>query len=129
MTAVNFKLYRYDSDEVGTFGILHVNGKYVCDTLELPWKNNQKGISCIPEGTYKLSPFHSITNGECVYVEDVPDRAGIEMHAANFARQLKGCIAVGIKYGNSLQMSKVSLAKVLAEIKVNETTLEVTTLK
>ena len=28
--------------------------KHLCDALEPPWKNNERNVSCIPVGTYKL---------------------------------------------------------------------------
>lgn len=38
----------------GTNGILSFNGKEICKTIELPWKENQRRISCVPEGTYRI---------------------------------------------------------------------------
>ena len=37
-----------------TLGNLYYNDELICYTIELPWKNNQKSISCIPPGLYKL---------------------------------------------------------------------------
>ena len=36
----------------GTNGKLECEGKLICNTIELPWKNNEKRVSCIPEGKY-----------------------------------------------------------------------------
>jgi Family of unknown function (DUF5675) len=36
----------------GTNGKIEYNGKLICLTIELPWKENQKKVSCIPEGKY-----------------------------------------------------------------------------
>jgi len=38
----------------GTNGELFFNGKKVCDTIELPWKENHRKISCVPEGVYRV---------------------------------------------------------------------------
>jgi hypothetical protein len=35
-----------------TIGELFLNGEKMCDTLELPYKDNQRSISCIPAGEY-----------------------------------------------------------------------------
>ncbi len=70
-------------------------------TLECPWENNKQGVSCIPLGTYRVARD---TTGKYQYyaVQDVPGRASIEIHAANWVidprnnkRLLEGCIALG----------------------------------
>ena len=38
----------------GTNGVLSLNGKEICKTIELPWRNNKARVSCIPEGIYKI---------------------------------------------------------------------------
>src|SRR5690349_18869896 len=64
-------------------------------TIELPWRNNQQGISCIPKGIYTVKKFMSLKHGLCFLIMDVPGRSMCEIHAANFSRQLLGCIAPG----------------------------------
>lgn len=77
-----------------------VNGKLfwdeilLCYSIELPWKNNEKGISCIPEGEYELRKRYSEKFGWHVEIFNVPQRSFILFHAANDAKkELKGCIA------------------------------------
>ena len=53
---------------------------YSCDTLELPWLDNQKRISCIPEGEYDVIKHVSPKFGECFWVLNVPDRSEILLH-------------------------------------------------
>lgn len=72
-------------------------------SLELPWLNNQKQISCIPEGKYKTSIINTnpkITGGlgRALYLHDVPERSEILCHIANTAGDLRGCIGIGSKY-------------------------------
>ncbi len=43
----------------GTNGILFYNGDEICKTIELPWLENQRRISCIPEGTYVIKKRYS----------------------------------------------------------------------
>ena len=105
-----FDLYRYNQDTEKTQGILQVEGIYACDTLELPWKDNEEDISCIPEGEYYIRNIHSSHNGNCIEILEVPNRTGIQIHSANWISQLRGCIAVGVKSENSVLHSKDKLA-------------------
>jgi hypothetical protein len=59
-------------------------------TLELPWLDNQRNISCIPAGQYPIR-----VEGKRIRVLDVPGRDGILIHVANKPSELRGCIAVG----------------------------------
>jgi len=78
----------------GTNGTLTFNGRFVCFTLELPWKENQKKISCIPEGKYELRPRYSKKFNSHLKVMDVYGRSLILIHPANNAIvELEGCIA------------------------------------
>ena len=78
----------------GTNGDLHVNGSLRCHSIELPWHNNAHGVSCIPEGRYKLKKHISEHLGDVLEVMNVPERDSILIHAANNAlKELKGCIA------------------------------------
>ena len=82
----------YYSD--GTNGILSVDGKQRCYSIELPWKDNQHGISCIPEGRYKLVKHFSDHLGRVLLISNVPNRDLCYIHGANNAMlELKGCIA------------------------------------
>lgn len=70
--------------------------RFLCYTLELPWLLNAVGKSCIPAGTYPLRRRYSNKHGcEVFEIANVPDRTDIELHAANFATQLLGCVALG----------------------------------
>jgi hypothetical protein len=66
-------------------------------TLERPWEDNQEDISCVPAGIYfcvrRLSPHFGY---EVFELQNVPDRTNIEIHRANWVRQLLGCIALGM---------------------------------
>jgi hypothetical protein len=78
----------------GTNGELLLNGERVCYTIELPWKNNQRQVSCIPEGKYELKKRWTRRFGHHFILLNVPDRSYILVHAANDAlKEIKGCIA------------------------------------
>ena len=78
----------------GVNGVLWWNGTELCKTIELPWQNNARRISCIPKGTYVLRKRYSPRFHWHFELVSVPSRSAILMHPANdAARELKGCIA------------------------------------
>lgn len=78
----------------GTNGRLECEGKLIAYTIELPWKHNEKRVSCIPEGKYFISKRYSTQFKWHLEVMDVPNRSYILFHPANTAlKELKGCIA------------------------------------
>lgn len=96
-----------------TYGNLYFNSKKIGVTVEQPWNNNSKGSSCIPKGKYQLQPWNSNKYGNVVVFvnpllnvyreeKDIPNgsvgRAYCLIHSANYAHELKGCVAVGKKF-------------------------------
>ena len=78
----------------GSNGKLECEGKFICNTIELPWKNNETKVSCIPEGKYFIKKRYSNKYKWHLEVVDVKSRSFILFHPANNALQeLKGCIA------------------------------------
>ena len=103
-----------------------------CFTLELPWRDNLSGISCVPDGTYKAKFYLSPSKGPTLLLENVPGRTYIEIHAGNFTYQIKGCILVGdgIKYIDrdtipDVSNSKTTLGKLLALVGEDELTVTI----
>lgn len=83
----------------GTNGILTCEGKTICLTIELPWKNNEKRVSCIPEGKYILRKRYSTKFKWHIEVIGVKNRSLILFHPANNAlKELNGCIAPVTKF-------------------------------
>ena len=68
---------------------------HACNVLELPWLDNRRQRSCIPEGTYTVSPHLSEKFGDCFKVANVPDRSGILFHVGNSTADTKGCLLPG----------------------------------
>ena len=106
------QLIRIQHSEVQTLGLLTIYkvdpqyedmplGSFM--TLELAWRNNQRRISCIPEGTYSLHPHYSAKFGKCLHVR-MPEgnstitggRTGILIHKGNRYDQILGCILPGL---------------------------------
>lgn len=92
-------LKRNSDDGTQTLGtLIYVNGKnlFECKTLELPWKDNQSNISCIPMGEYLCELRYSPSFKKMLYeIKDVPQRTEILLHGASFYTDLKGCVSVG----------------------------------
>ncbi len=85
----------------GTYGVLIRDGHPLCVTLELPWKNNEKDVSCIPEGEYEFNRYSSTKYKNIWRLEGVPDRTDILIHAGNTIADFKGCIGAGKTYYNN----------------------------
>lgn len=78
----------------GTNGNLECEGKLICKTIELPWMENQKKVSCIPEGKYLLQKRYSNKFKWHIEIMNVSNRGSILFHPANNAiKELNGCIA------------------------------------
>jgi hypothetical protein len=78
----------------GTNGTILYEGRPIVRSIELPWKDNKTGISCIPEGRYPLRKRYSIKFGWHLQVLKTPSRELILVHPANDALlELRGCIA------------------------------------
>lgn len=91
---------RYSQEEKQTIGKLYLleNNSSIIhewDSLELPWKNNQKYISCIPKGYYKAKKHVSPRFGNCLWIQNVPNRSEILIHKGNFYTDILGCILIG----------------------------------
>lgn len=107
------RTYRKD----GTNGELTINGKRVCFTIELPWKQNRSRISCIPEGRYELRKRYTTRFGWHLLVVNVPGRDWILIHAANDAlKEIKGCIAPVSQLTGSGKgiLSRIALQKLMS---------------
>ena len=84
-----------------TPGILYLDSIPFCFSLELPWKDNQHNISCIPIGHYVCKRRKGVTLEhvkepfETFEVKEVFGRSGILFHMGNSAGASEGCILLG----------------------------------
>ena len=93
---MNAKLIRlFASDNSGIFGELYFEDKRFCFTKERLWLNNQRHISCIPDGEYICTKIVSTEFGKTFMVMDVPDRSEILFHWGSYVDNSKGCILIG----------------------------------
>jgi hypothetical protein len=99
-----------------TLGLLFV-GELSLVTIERPWipspdsKGGTKGVSCVPTGTYRLvkhnTEAHPMTwalVNEDLDVVHLPGDGGTDrartavlIHSANWAHELRGCVAPGTR--------------------------------
>jgi len=106
-------LNRVQGDEHQTLGYFSlyegVNLIFDCVTLELAWKDNETNVSCIPKGTYKVTPRYSDKYTQHFILEDVPNRKFILIHAGNFNSDTEGCILLGTSFGKINQDSLLDI--------------------
>lgn len=91
---------RFHESPEGTLSRIFVNEEFICFGLELPWMDNQRSISCVPSGQYLCKYEHSPAfSMNLVEMKGVPKRSECKFHVANYLRQLKGCVGVGMGIG------------------------------
>jgi uncharacterized protein DUF5675 len=101
---INLTLIRTASGPLATAGYCDLPTGERLFSIEPPWKDNEPDISCVPAGIYTLMPYNSPTHGPTWYLQNADDTIGgagalrtyCELHSANWARQLEGCIAFGL---------------------------------
>ena len=100
---MHVKIQRIQKNDHQTLGRLTIYDDHdfpfwECRTLELPDRNNQRRISCIPEGEYTVIKRHSAKYKDHFHILDVPNRDYILIHPVNYVRQLLGCIGAGLSH-------------------------------
>lgn len=101
-------LVRVGQSERGTFGVL-LNGQVpFALTLEEPWRDNARSISCIPAGAYICQRVRSPKFGNTFEVTGVPDRSHILFHKGNTTDDTEGCILVGEEYSGTYDRPRIS---------------------
>jgi hypothetical protein len=106
-----------------TEGMILINGALVCRSIELRWANNERNISCVPEGVYPVSIIQHPKFGECLLIDKVKGRSGILMHVANDARkELRGCVAPVFSSGGNGkgQHSRLALGYIIENLRISD---------
>lgn len=93
------KIVRLSTGRDGTFGVLLMQGRLVCYTLEPQKLGNEKNVSCIPTGQYYCHLYKSGKYGYTYKVSDVSNRDGILFHSGNTTNDTRGCILLGNRLG------------------------------
>lgn len=142
-------LYRYNSANDHTNGLILVDGEFICYTLEDEYRAVKlKGETRIPDGEYKITfrtvgGFHNRYKDKfgswhkgMLWLRDVPNFEYILIHAGNDDDDTAGCILVGSgnMRGENFIPSSVEAYKKLYPLirnnllQGNTTTIKVTTL-
>jgi hypothetical protein len=118
---INLLIIRDTFTEESTLGKLYLNGELMCDTLENPYINNEKNISCIPDGQYKVRIRVARESATRDYVhllvQEVPNRSYILFHRGNTAKDTRGCVLVGLERQQDLvSNSRLAMDLLMKEI-------------
>ena len=120
LSNINLLIIRDTFSEKSTLGQLFINGELFCDTLELPYINNERSISCVPAGRYKVRlrlPRESATRDYLhLLVQDVPDRDWILFHRGNTTKDTRGCVLVG----QSREQDRVNNSRLAMDLVIKE---------
>jgi hypothetical protein len=112
--------YNHETCTMGTLFFQTPAQDFLCQTMERPWvpqsgsNGGFPGRSCVPRGTYRLMRHNSeahpytwaLVNSDLDVIH-YPDklrplsRCLVLIHVANYARELRGCIAPGYGRGDS----------------------------
>lgn len=112
----------HDGVEGFTLGSLHQDGQFLCHTLELEDRHLESGgvkihgRTAIPRGRYELKIYNSPKHGEVALLQSVPDFDYVEIHGANKASDLLGCIGVGKHRSESGIYECADVVKLVANI-------------
>ena len=95
-----FKLERIFKGNRATLGKLtNPEHQELCKTLENPYIDNKRNVSCIPCGVYHCESFVGVVHKNVWEVKNVAGRTNILFHAGNTEKETQGCILVGKTYG------------------------------
>jgi len=89
------EIVRLETGVEGTFGVLRLQKKVFCFTLEPPDWENIIDKSSIPAQTYAIQSHYSPKFHDTWMVVDVPGRLHILFHAGNTVDHTAGCIILG----------------------------------
>jgi len=90
------ELIRLEEDhDCGTFGVLKIDKKVFCVTLEPRDEENLISVSSIPAQQYICERHFSIKFNKTFKVKDVPGRSNFLFHPGNRIKDTAGCILLG----------------------------------
>ena len=103
-------LKRVIRNDGNIMGVLYGRG-FACYTLELPDRNNEVNVSCIPAQIYDCyyTSISSFPDGAIV-IQNVAGRTDIRIHVGNAAEDIKGCIAVGDTMNSNISVTNSRVA-------------------
>ncbi len=88
-----------------TLGSIYDGNILLAKSMELPWKDNQSNISCIPEGIYIVHKMMAEPRRNYNYfrfefvkgrnIDKITGWSRILMHKITYVKDLLGCIGIG----------------------------------
>lgn len=94
------ELIRLEEDEeYGTFGVLRIQKRVFCVTLEPANKLNVMNVSCIPAQQYICRRYSTDKYPNTFQVLGVPGRENVLFHPGNTIAHTRGCILLGQYWG------------------------------
>lgn len=115
-----------------TLGVLLINGKHICYTVEdvvRPNGGKIHGKTAIPYGTYKV--IMTMSNRFKVMMPllvSVPNFEGVRIHSGNTSADTEGCLILGMgRTPNGVSQSRIACASVydLIEHAIDEVTITI----
>lgn len=126
---MKLELKRFIRTDESTIGKLYIDGVFECYILELPWKDNQNSISCIPTGFYhwkKRNEPYSKYPYEHIHITNVVNRSFILVHIGNYPKDTLGCLLPGELYGqDAVWNSEKAFNKLMSKVS-NDGTIIIT---
>jgi hypothetical protein len=114
---IDVLIIRKSSTAQGTVGLIIIpEMMFATPCIELPWRDNQTNISCIPEGEYEaFRRWSNHWNSHVYQLKNVPGRTAVQIHAGNVAGDTSlgykthshGCILPGSRVGSLYGQSAV----------------------
>ena len=100
-------LNRIETSVDGTIGRLVLPDGEELATMEPPWRENRRGLSCLPPGEYSCIWRQSPRYGRCYWLQDTQPRTFVLIHSGNLGgdterglkTHTKGCILPGLRAG------------------------------
>ena len=120
-------LERFAYNPESTLGTLTFDDKTFV-TVEPPWLDNQRNVSCVPEGFYTCKRYSSKRYPSTFEITNVEDRSYIVFHAGNTAKDSEGCIILGTMLGGGQNVlnSKKAMAEFMSDMEdVNSFELQI----
>lgn len=104
MKIAKVHIYRLFQDDNQTSSVCTIFDEFMFPlfsslALERGWRNNERGVSCLPMGHYPLIlEYSNKFKTELWEIKETGTRSECKFHAATYWHDLEGCIALGRKH-------------------------------
>ena len=89
--------YFFDDGIIGSLNFIWSMPSSHLYTLELPYRDNERNVSAIPSGEYRMRFREPTTRFPYAHmkIDRVEGRSGILFHRGNYPHETRGCILIG----------------------------------